>query len=150
MWKYGVTVFWQVVSAGYMISDRVNVLVGRSNWAWKEAVSSLFVPRGVNPIVAADTEDVFSIIERRLIHTAIVDMDSDRISGLGIIRTIRRLNPVLPCILVSKAAETKLLRSALELNVFSVIDKPVEMAVLQDQLNRLFMKKYQSNLFSKS
>jgi hypothetical protein len=29
-----------------------------------------------------------------------------------------------------------------------VIDKPVDMGVLQEQLNRLFIKKYSSNVFA--
>jgi len=41
-----------------------------------------------------------------------------------------------------------LLGKALQLDVFSVIDKPVNMSVLREQLNRLFMKKYRSNIFS--
>lgn len=45
--------------------------------------------------------------------------------------------------------EESLLGDALRLDVFSVIDKPVDMSVLQEQLNRLFMKKYRSNVFSR-
>jgi hypothetical protein len=37
---------------------------------------------------------------------------------------------------------------ALQLDVFSVIDKPVDMNVLREQLNRLFIKKYNSNIFA--
>jgi hypothetical protein len=41
-----------------------------------------------------------------------------------------------------------MLSKALQLDVFSVIDKPVDMQVLQDQLNRLFIKKYHSAIFA--
>ena len=40
------------------------------------------------------------------------------------------------------------LEKALRLDVFSVIDKPVNMCILQEQLNRLFLKRYRSNIFS--
>jgi hypothetical protein len=36
---------------------------------------------------------------------------------------------------------------ALRLDVFSVIDKPVDMFILQQQLHRLFIKKYSSSVF---
>ncbi len=38
--------------------------------------------------------------------------------------------------------------AALGLDVFSVIDKPVDMGVLREQLNRLFIKKYNRDNFA--
>lgn len=131
-----------------MTLSEINVLVGRSDWAWAEAVESIFAPRGVNSIVAADAANALDIIERRKIHTAIVDMDSAPASGLSIIRVIRGYYPMLPCILLSRSVEEKLLARALALDVFSVIAKPVDMMILQDQLNRLFIKKYNSAVFN--
>jgi DNA-binding NtrC family response regulator len=104
--------------------------------------------RGVNSLVAADAASALDIIERRSIHTAIVDMDSAPANGLSIIRVIRNYHPMLPCILVSCSGEQNLLSSALALDVFSVIAKPVDMRILQDQLNRLFIKKYNSMIFN--
>ena len=129
------------------LSD-INVLVGRSDWGWPEAVRSIFAPRGINSLVAADAAGALDIIEHRSIHTAIVDMDSAPASGLSIIRVIRNYHPMLPCILVSCSGEQNLLASALALDVFSVIAKPVDMRILQDQLNRLFIKKYNSMIFN--
>ncbi len=130
-----------------MLSE-INVLVGQADWAWSEATSSIFAPRGINSMVAADALDALDILDRGNIHTAIVDMDSERISGLGIIKVIRCHYPLLPCILVSSSSEQKLLSRALQLDVFSVIAKPVDMSILQDQLNRLFIKKYNSMVFN--
>jgi len=36
---------------------------------------------------------------------------------------------------------------ALKLDVFSVIDKLVDMGILWEQLNRLFIKRYDSDIF---
>lgn len=131
-----------------MTLSEINVLVGRSAWAWPVAVRSIFAPRGVNSLVAVDAASALDIIERYSVHTAIVDMDSAPASGLSIIRVIRDYHPMLPCILVSGSAEQNLLASALALDVFSVIAKPVDMRILQDQLNRLFVKKYNSMIFN--
>jgi len=54
---------------------------------------------------------------------------------------------LLPCILLTSRAGQSLLDTALRLDVFSVIDKPVNMAILQQQLHRLFIKKYKSSVF---
>lgn len=127
--------------------EEVNVLVSDANWAWPEALRRIFRPRGVNLLVAESATEFVKIIERKRIHTTIVDMDSERSSGLATIRIIRLEYPLLPCILLTSTAGKSLLGKALQLDVFSVIGKPVDMRILREQLHRLFLKKYNSSLF---
>jgi len=128
--------------------EEINVLASEANWAWPEAVRYIFRPRGVNLLMAENAVEFVNIIERKRIHTTIVDMDSEESNGLATIKIIRMDYPLLPCILLTSAAGESLLGKALRLDVFSVIDKPVDMSVLQEQLNRLFVKKYNSNIFA--
>ena len=130
--------------------EEINVLASEANWAWPVALRNIFKPRGVNLLVAGNASEFVSIIEQKRIHTTIVDMDSEKANGLTTIKIIRLDYPTLPCILLSSATGESLLGKALELDVFSVIDKPVDMAVLRKQLNKLFMKKYNSNIFERS
>lgn len=127
--------------------DEVNVLVSGASWAWPEALRTIFKPRGVNLLVAERATDFVDVIRHKRIHTTIVDMDSKESDGLATIRIIRRDYPLLPCILLSTASGESLLGNALRLDVFSVIEKPVNMSILQKQLNRLFIKKYNSDIF---
>ncbi len=129
--------------------SEINVLVSDADWAWPEAVRTIFMPRGINALLATEANDVLDIIEQRRIHIAIVDMDSQRLSGLGTIKMIRAHYPLLPCILVARVTERELLSNALELDVFSVITKPVDMDVLLGQLNKLFIKRYNSTIFAR-
>jgi DNA-binding NtrC family response regulator len=133
----------------YSRLSEVNILVSSADWAWPEAVRTIFMPRGINALLATEANDVLDIIEQRRIHTAIVDMDSERLSGLGTIKMIRVHYPLLPCILVARVAGRELLSDALELDVFSVITKPVDMGVLLGQLNKLFIKRYNSTIFAR-
>lgn len=128
--------------------EEINVLASEANWAWPEAVRYIFRPRGVNLLMAENAVEFVNIIERKRIHTTIVDMDSEESNGLATIKIIRMDYPLLPCILLTSAAGESLLGKALRLDVFSVIDKPVDMSVLQEQLNRLFVKKYNSDIFA--
>jgi len=130
--------------------EEVNVLASGANWAWPEALRYIFRPRGVNLLVAQSLNDFVNIIERRRIHTTIVDMDAEKSNGLATIRIIRMNYPLLSCILLTSAAGQPVLSKALELNVFSVIDKPVDMAILREQLNRLFIKRFNSNIFAEN
>ena len=129
-------------------SQEVNVLASEANWAWPEALRNIFQPRGVNLLVARSPSEFVNIIEQKRIHATIVDMDSEKPNGLVTIRIIRLDYPLLPCILLSSSASEAVLSEALQLNVFSVIAKPVNMGLFQDLLNRLFIKMYNSDIFA--
>jgi len=125
----------------------VNLLASEAEWAWPEAVRQIFRPRGVNLLVANDVEQFVQIIQRKRIHAAIVDTDPDCSAGLTTIRIIRMEYPRVPCIALASTVEEHLLGKALQLEVFSVIGKPVDLGILQEQLNRLFIKKYSMAIF---
>jgi DNA-binding NtrC family response regulator len=125
----------------------INVLASEVGWAWPVAMREIFEPRGVNLLMARSVNDFVSVIERRRIHTAIVDIDSQESDGLTTIKIIRIGYPLIPCIVLTDRVEDKILSRALELDVFSVIDKPVDMDVLLGQLNKLFVKRYGSDVF---
>lgn len=127
--------------------EEVNVLTSGAHWAWPEALRHIFRPRGVNLLVAENATEFVNIIRRRRIHTTIVDMDSEHANGLATIKIIRMEYPLVPCILLSSTADRELLGEALRLDVFSVVDKPVDMLVLRELLDRLFVKKYDSGIF---
>jgi len=127
--------------------NEVNVLASQANWAWPEALKSIFQPRGINLLVAGNSSDFMNIIRNKRIHTTILDIDSEKASALAMIKIIRMSYPMIPCILLTSSAEQELLDKALQMNVFSVIDKPVDMNILREQLDRLFIKKYKSDIF---
>ena len=133
--------------ANFSKLEEVNVLASGANWAWPEVQRNLFQPRGVNLLVAENTGEFVSIIEQRRIHTTIVDMDSEKSNGLTTIKIIRMDYPLLPCILLTSVVGEAMLSKALRLDVFSVIEKPVDMSILRQQLHRLFLKKYDSDIF---
>lgn len=92
--------------------------------------------------------DFVNVIGNRRIHTTIVDMDSERSNGLATVKIIRMDFPRLPCILLTSQVDPNVLGKALQLDVFGVIDKPVNMDVLRELLHRLFLKRYNSDIFS--
>jgi DNA-binding NtrC family response regulator len=127
--------------------DEINVLASQADWDWPGAVNDIFRPRGVNLLVADSTNDIVNVLRHRRICTTIVDTDCER-AGLWALKIIRMQQPSMPCILLASQASEMMLEEALKLDVFSVIVKPVDMNILKDQLNRLFVKKYSSHIFS--
>lgn len=130
-----------------MTIDYINVLMNDTGWAWPDAVRQIFSARDVQLLLAKNADQALNILQHRRIHTAIVDMDSET-GGLAVIKMIRSGFPLLPCILIADSAEQKLLSTALELDVFSVINKPVDIPLLKGQLHRLFLKRYGSTIFA--
>jgi len=127
--------------------EEINVLASEASWAWPRALRDIFQPRGVNLLVASNAGEFVDIIEQKRIHTTIVDMDSET-GGLATIKIIRMDYPLQPCIILTSQAGESLLGKALQLDVFGVIDKPVDMDVLRALLNRLFLRKYNSDIFA--
>jgi DNA-binding NtrC family response regulator len=130
-------------------SDEVNVLASAADWAWPQALRDIFKPRGVNLLVAEKANDFVTIIASTRIHTAIVDVDADAPGSLTTVKVIRLGYPRVPCILLTRHTDPGILGKALQLEVFGVVGKPVDMDILQELLNRLFLKKYNSNLFAR-
>jgi DNA-binding NtrC family response regulator len=129
--------------------DELNVLAIRSDWDWPGALNDIFRPKGINLLVAEHTNDIVNVLRHRRICTTIIDTDpGEPEAGLWTLKIIRMEQPVMPCILLAKCATNMMLEKALQLDVFSVIDKPVNMNILRDQLNRLFVKRYSSHIFS--
>jgi DNA-binding NtrC family response regulator len=133
--------------ADLLQSDEVNVLASRADWDWPLALRDIFRPRGVNLLVTESANDIVNVLRQRRIRTAIVDTDREQ-GGLWTLKIIRLECPSIPCILLASNATRSILDEALRLDVFSVIDKPVDMRILKDLLNRLFVKRYGSHIFS--
>lgn len=127
--------------------NEITVLASETDWAWPRALGDIFRPRGVNLIVARRPNEFVDVLSQTYVHAMIVDADDD-LSGLTMVRIVRMDFPRMPCLLLAQESKEDMLGEALHLNVFCVIDKPVDMGVLQQQLHRLFVKTYNSHVFS--
>ena len=123
------------------------MLASAADWAWPMAVHTIFEPRGVKLIVVDRTVEFVSIIEQNRIHAAIIDVDFSS-EGIVTLKIVRKGFPWLPCLVLKSGPDEVLLARALQLDAFSVIDKPVDMKILRQQLDRVFIKMYNSDLFA--
>lgn len=144
---HGICIYFGVMVALHS-KPEINLLASEAQWAWPEAVRMIFRPRGVNLLVARSADEFLNIIEHERIYATIVDMDCEKSNGLATVKIIRMDYPFVPCILLSSDSGEDFLGQALELEVFSVIGKPVDMVLLQEQLDRLFLKRYENSIFS--
>jgi DNA-binding NtrC family response regulator len=124
----------------------VNVLASQTNWAWPKAVQDIFQPAGVNCITVRRVDEFVNVLRHKRVHATIIDADAD-LGRLSTVRIIRMDHPRLPCLLLTSDPGQELLDMALQLEIFSVIAKPVDLSLLRRQLHRLFVKAYDSPLF---
>lgn len=127
----------------------VNVLLSDAHWAWPQAVAEIFHPHGINALVAHSADEMVQLVDNNTIHLAILDSYMEELTGMQVLRMLRRSDPRLPCILLAQEINDRLLAKALSLDAFSVLAKPVDLLLLAEQIDRLFLKYYKKNIFSR-
>ena len=125
--------------------ENINVLISNADWAWPQAVAEIFQPRRVNALVANSVNDMVRLITYNKMHLASLDSHLDDLSGMQALKIIRQHDQLLPCILLAVQPSRRLLAEALALNAFSVLAKPVDLSLLAEQIDRLFLKYYAIN-----
>ena len=126
----------------------VNVLITDASWAWPQAVSEIFQPRGINALLANTGGEIVRLVSNNKIHLAILDSVVKDLTGMQALKVVRQHDPLVPCILLAQQPEKRFLAEALALNAFSVLAKPVDLSLLAEQIDRLFIKCYASDMFS--
>jgi DNA-binding NtrC family response regulator len=125
--------------------ENINVLISKADWAWPQAVAEIFQPRRINAMLTDSVSDMVRLITHNKMHLAILDSPPDDLSGMQALKIIRQHDQLLPCILLAVQPGRRLLAEALTLNAFSVMAKPVDLALLAEQVDRLFLKYYDIN-----
>lgn len=139
--------------------DRITILIENANWAWPQAVTNIFQPRGISALVAQSTSDAVRLIRNNRIHLAIIDaselqpsspnVNRSESAGLNLLRTIHNQHRLVPCIVLAEEINDRILNHALALGAFSVLKKPVDLNLLANRIDRLFAKLYDSSLMPK-
>ncbi len=101
------------------------MLITDDDGAFRETLRSAFAPHGFHTLTAGDGDEALEIVRRESVHLLLTDMHMPRMSGLEIIRQIRRSRLVIPCILISGGVDDGLVEEARDVDAFSILRKPV-------------------------
>lgn len=147
-------------------SSRMNVMLTDGGQSWAQALPRLLEPQGVHAIPVRTVDEAVREIEVRPIHVALVDLalplgseieQSPRTEpynphrlpgGLKLLQILRRQANRPPAIvavrgrLFDRRFDDRLLAEALKLDVFSVLDKPVELEQLLQVLMKALRRHY--------
>ena len=141
--------------------QRLNVLLNEAGEEWADQLPRLLEPQGVRAIRVGDVNEAVNVIERMPVHALVVDVhlpmekrlerggqaDSAAAGGLKLLRVIQRVDPTPPAVIVrdrrfDARQDDRLLSEALKLDVFSVLDEPVQLEQLLEVLRRLLQRFY--------
>ena len=133
---------------------------------WTDQLPRLLQPQGVEAFVASNGRDAIRLAERFAIHAAVIDLGTPLGAALGamsstpqpgaaragpaglwLLELFRRMPNRPPVVLLRKPAYSRgqaerILRDALRLGAFSVLNKPVEIEQLLAVFQRLVDRRY--------
>ena len=85
--------------------------------------------------------ELLDVVQCGLVDAAVLDDGADwAIDVLRLLRRIRRLNAMLPVVVVTARTDRRLLEDALRLAAFSVVVKPLALEELLRQIQRVMMR----------
>jgi len=102
-----------------------SILITDDDDALREALGTLFAPRGFRVHLASDGERALRIIRAQPVDIVLLDMHMPRLTGLETIRQLKQFKSDLPCILMSADADDVLVSEAKQADAFAVLKKPV-------------------------
>jgi DNA-binding response OmpR family regulator len=107
---------------------------------WVRSLSVYLEPRSVQVERVFTGRDAIGLVERGGIDAAILSSELPAMDGLSVLRIIRSLDSRLPCVMIVGDASKRTLQQALELQAYSVLIRPVDVAALRRVVTGLFRK----------
>jgi CheY-like chemotaxis protein len=102
-----------------------SLLITDDDSAFRETLQSVFQPQGFRTLLAGDGEEALRIVRRETVHVMLLDMHMPKLSGLETLRLVKRINALMPCIILSADLDDLLIEQARRARAFSILAKPV-------------------------
>jgi two-component system response regulator AtoC len=119
-----------------------SILIADDDPQARDALREIIAPEGYPTYVAEDGEEALELLEQHPVHLFLCDMYMRTLTGLETVSLARRINALLPCILVTASNDETLMRKALEVKVYSIVNKPVSRHELLFTVRRALRRAY--------
>ena len=104
---------------------------------WQSALEQIVGPSLLTTYRVRDDRELLEVVGSGLVDAAVLDDIEGMIDVLQMLRMIRRLNAMLPVVIVTRRSDRRVLETALRLAAFSVVSKPLELEPLLRQIQRI-------------
>lgn len=119
-----------------------SILIADDDPACRDTLREILAPVGYPTYVAEDGEEALEVLERQPVHLFLCDMYMRTMNGIETVSLARRIIAELPCILVTASNDEQLVRKALEVKVYSIVNKPINRQELLFTLQRALRRAY--------
>lgn len=119
-----------------------SILISDDDVGFRETLQNVFEPQGFRTLLAGDGEEALRIVQREEVHLLLLDMHMPKLTGLEVLRMVRRFKAMLPCIILSADADELLVREAKQEQAFSVLSKPVTRMQITVTVSQAFERTY--------
>jgi DNA-binding NtrC family response regulator len=109
---------------------------------WRPVLDAIVGPRWLVTFEARNDREVLEVVRSGLADAAVLDDSAELgVEALQLLRMIRRLDAVLPVVVVTtEHPERRWLEDALRLAAFSVVTGPLELEELLRQIQRMMLR----------
>ncbi len=118
-----------------------NLVITGEAESWLSALEQIVGPRWLAPHMVSGDSELLEVVESGLADAAVLDDAAEwDLDVLRLLRMIRRLDTVLPVVVITGRQDRRWLESALRLTVFSVVARPLELEELLRQIQRMMFR----------
>lgn len=109
---------------------------------WRPVLDAIVGPRWLVTFEARNDREVLEVVRSGIADAAVLDDSAELgVEALQLLRMIRRLDAVLPVVVVTtEHPERRWLEDALRLAAFSVVTGPLELEELLRQIQRMMLR----------
>jgi two-component system, OmpR family, response regulator len=113
------------------------ILVIDDNADARMLLKDILEGKGYTVFEAVDGQEALEVLERTLVHLAIVDLDMPRVNGLEFTRRAKAGYPQLPVIMVTAFSQFYSPAEILAAGVDAFLQKPLDLARLMKAIEQL-------------
>jgi two-component system, response regulator PdtaR len=106
------------------------ILISDDDRESRETLRDIVEAEGYPTVLAENGEEAVDLVREVPVHLALLDLHMPRLTGLEAIQLARQFKAGLPFILVTADPDSQVMRLAVQLQVFSVLPKPVNRNVV--------------------
>ncbi len=108
---------------------------------WQQALERIIGPRWLTTYRPSGGRELLQMVDTGLADAAVLDDTAELGTDvLHVLRAIRRIDAVLPVVIITQRPDRHYMENALRLAAFSVVQRPLELEELLRQLRRMMLR----------
>lgn len=130
-----------MVAMRNLLDRPFNLVVTGEAESWLPALDKIVGRRWLVTHRVSSDDELLEAVQTREVDAAVLDDAAQwSLDILKLLRMIRRLDAVLPVVVITGRCDRRWLEDALRLAVFSVISRPLELEELLRQIQRMMIR----------